>query len=50
MLGFTNASMGDMHISASSPAIGAGDPTNHPALDYDGQPRPTGTDAGADER
>jgi chitodextrinase len=50
LLGFANESTGDMHISASSPAIAAGDPANHPALDYDGQSRPTGTDAGADER
>ncbi|MBA3757412.1 hypothetical protein H0X09_00910 [Candidatus Saccharibacteria bacterium] len=41
----------DFHLTSSSPAIGAGDPTNYTATDYDGQPRPQGTapDAGADE-
>jgi hypothetical protein len=50
MLGFTNASMGDMHLMTGSAAISAGDPANHPTLDYDGQTRPTASDAGADQR
>jgi Fibronectin type III domain len=41
----------NLHLTAGSPAINAGDPTNYPSHDIDGQTRPTGTtpDAGADE-
>lgn len=35
--------------SASSPVVGAADPTYAPALDMDGQPRDASPDAGADE-
>lgn len=50
-LGFANAATFDLHLRADSPAVGAGDPRNHPARDIDGQRRPIGAvDAGADER
>ena len=49
MLGLTNASLGDMHLTAGSPAIGAGDPSSYPAVDYDRQTRPGTPDAGADQ-
>jgi hypothetical protein len=51
-LGFANPAEGDLHLRAGSPAIGAGDPADHPARDIDGQPRPAKgpVDAGADER
>jgi hypothetical protein len=47
----SNISPPDLHLTSSSPAIDAGDPTNCPATDIDGQARPNGTtcDAGADE-
>jgi len=49
--GFVNAGAGDLHLTASSAAINAGDPANYPGLDIDGQARPMGglPDAGADE-
>ena len=50
LLGFANPGAGDMHLTAGSPAIAAGDPGNFPATDYDGQTRPATPDAGADER
>ena len=41
------------HLTAGSPAIAHGNPTDCPALDYDGDARPmpaaTTCDAGADE-
>jgi hypothetical protein len=40
----------DYHLTSSSGAIGAGDPGNFPALDFDGQLRTSPPDAGADER
>jgi len=53
--GFADPRVGgslNLHLRAGSPAIGAGDPHDHPATDLDGQARPrTGApDAGADER
>jgi hypothetical protein len=40
------------HLLSSSPAVGGGDPENHPASDIDGQTRPRRwrPDAGADQR
>lgn len=42
----------DLHLVAGSGAIDAGDPSNAPSADIDGQGRPMGSapDAGADER
>lgn len=38
------------HITSGSPAVSAGDPSDCPATDHDGDARPNGTcDAGADE-
>jgi concanavalin A-like lectin/glucanase superfamily protein/fibronectin type III domain protein len=50
--GFTNRGAVDLHLTSSSPAINAGDPSTFPAADIDGQARPLGgrADAGADER
>jgi hypothetical protein len=41
----------NLHLTAGSAAVNAGDPTSYPALDIDGQARPLGgaPDAGADE-
>ncbi len=49
--GFRNAAALDYRLSAGSAAINAGDPTNFPAADMDGQARPLGgaPDAGAYE-
>ena len=49
--GFRNAAALDYRLSAGSAAINAGDPTNFPATDMDGQARPLGgaPDAGAYE-
>lgn len=49
--GFVDAAGFDLHLAAGSAAIDAGDPTDHPATDVDGQSRPLGSgpDAGADE-
>ncbi len=48
---FVNRSTLDLHLKLGSPAINAGDPSNYPATDFDGQARPLGgaPDAGADE-
>jgi hypothetical protein len=50
--GFANRGAVDLHLTASSPAINAGDPSTYPGTDIDGQTRPLGgtPDAGADER
>jgi hypothetical protein len=40
----------DFHLGVASPAIGAGDPFDHPATDRDGNPRGAAPDAGAYER
>ena len=50
-LGWVNPAAHDFHLTASSPAIDAGDPSDHPATDRDGTLRPAGTapDAGAYE-
>jgi hypothetical protein len=49
--GFLNAAALDFHLGAAAAARDAGDPTNFPPTDIDGQPRPQGSapDAGADE-
>lgn len=49
--GFLNPGAFDFHLRANAAARDAGDPTNFPATDIDGQPRPQGAapDAGADE-
>jgi chitodextrinase len=51
-VGFVNRGAVDLHLTAGSPAINAGDPVNLPGVDIDGQARPLGgaPDAGADER
>ncbi|HEY3181372.1 MAG TPA: LamG-like jellyroll fold domain-containing protein [Gaiellaceae bacterium] len=51
-VGFVNEGSVDLHLTSTSPAINAGDPSTFPALDIDGQARPLGgrADAGADER
>ena len=43
---------GDFHLTRGAAAIGRGNPESYPALDYDGQRRPTDAppDAGADQR
>jgi len=48
---FVNPAAGDLHLTATSPAIHAGDPTPGVALDWEGDPRPLGRgyDIGADE-
>ena len=50
--GFVDPANYDFHLAAGSPALLAGDPTEFPATDIDGDFRPTGTrsDAGADQR
>jgi chitodextrinase len=42
----------DLHLRLGAAAIGAGNPTNHPTTDIDGQARPSGVkpDAGADQK
>jgi cysteinyl-tRNA synthetase len=49
--GFVNAAAGDFHLTASSPAIDHGSPTNAATVDYDGRTRPRGAgyDLGAFE-
>jgi hypothetical protein len=51
-VGFANEGAVDLHLTSSSPAIDAGDPSTFPGADIDGQARPLGgrADAGADER
>ncbi len=49
--GFTNAAAGDLHLVASSPALGRGNAADGSVTDIDGDARDAGTpDAGADER
>jgi hypothetical protein len=50
-VGWVNPAANDFHLRASSPAINAGDPNDHPKRDKDGRPRPAGArpDAGAYE-
>jgi hypothetical protein len=49
--GWVSAISDDLHLTAASPAIDAGDPANYAASDIDGSSRPMGLapDAGADE-
>ena len=48
--GWLNPANHDFHITAGSPAINAGDPTNFPSTDKDGKARNIGApDAGAYE-
>ena len=49
--GWVGAGNGDLHLTTSSPAIGAGNPASFPATDVDKEGRPAGgsPDAGADE-
>ena len=50
-LGFVNAPAGDLHLTPTSPAINAGNPSSYPPTDIDGNTRPKGAapDAGATE-
>jgi len=48
--GFVNPGSLDLHLSASSPALGRGTATEAAATDIDGDARSGATDAGADER
>jgi Bacterial TSP3 repeat len=48
-LGWVNPGTLDFHLTASSPALNAGDPADHPATDRDGVPRDSTPDAGAYE-
>jgi hypothetical protein len=45
--GFVNESALNLHLLAGAAAIEGGDPTDHPATDIDGNPRPNPPDAGA---
>jgi hypothetical protein len=47
--GFLAPLVTDLHLLPTSPAVGAGDPNDHPATDIDGHPRGDDPDAGADE-
>jgi hypothetical protein len=47
---FVDRNHGDMRLRDGSPAINAGDPANHPALDITGKARGSAPDAGAYER
>ena len=49
-LGWINPAAHDFHLTASSPAIDAADPNDHPATDRDGKSRGAAPDAGAYER
>lgn len=45
-----NRALGDFHLTGTSNALGAGDPADCAAVDFDGQARPQGVcDVGADE-
>jgi hypothetical protein len=48
--GFANPSAMDLHLAASSAAIGSGNPSSYPSRDIDGQLRSGVIDAGADQR
>ena len=48
--GYVNAGGFDYHITAASPANGAGAPGNCPSVDIDGDGRSSSCDAGSDER
>ena len=48
-LGWVNPGLSDFRLKAGSPAIGAADPSDHPALDHDGLARDGQPDAGAHE-
>jgi hypothetical protein len=50
-VGFVDLAGLDLHLTAGSPAIDAGSPSDFAAADIDGQTRPAGAlpDAGADE-
>lgn len=49
---FVDAAGGDYHLAAGSPALDAGTSQSSPNVDFEGQPRPSGSgwDIGADER
>src|SRR5207247_9631300 len=51
-LGFVNPESLDLHLLATSPAIGAGDSADRPSTNIDAQARPlrAAPDAGADQR
>ena len=48
--GFVNPGALDLHLTASSPALGRGSASESAATDFDGEARPDTADAGADER
>lgn len=50
--GYVDVTVGDLHLEASSPAIGQGDPAGATLApeDFDGDPRPASPDVGADQR
>ena len=48
--GFVNPGALDLHLTASSPALGRGAATEAAVTDIDGEPRGASPDAGADER
>jgi hypothetical protein len=47
---YVDSAHGNWHYAAGNPAIGAGDPGNHPRTDLDGRPRGRSADAGPYER
>jgi len=48
--GFLNTSIWDLHLITGAAALGAGNPSDFPATDIDGQKRTSPPDAGADQR
>lgn len=48
--GYRDPDNHDFHLLPASPAIDAGDPSDYPTYDFDGDARPAAPDAGADEQ